>query len=463
MTITALREELGARVDETVCESGGSVNAPVRRLRVSTTTGMSYASATGRRAMRIMRFLSAVGLAALMILAGSPSLGQAPKSGGWLNLRLREDLPEGFAIHESPTISTMWPAMPCLSNLVLFDPMKPTHSVDNLIGELAERWSWQENYRKLVFFLRKDVKWHDGKPFTSRDVKFTFDMLREAPEAQAKLRINPRKDWYANIEAVEAADPHTVVFRLKRPQPSLLLMLASGYTPIYAAHVPPASYRTGCVGTGPFKVKEWRKGEYVDYVKNPDYFIKGRPYLDTLRYVVIENRGTRVSALQAGKLDVSFPGETTKTASEQLKKAGPQLVGTPVGQTVSDNIIMNLTKPPFDNPKVRLAVSYGIDRRGLIQAVHQGGAVLGASLAPKPWGVWGIAEQGLLPLPGYGKPADMKSKARRLMAEAGHTPEKPLKVEIVTRAIAIYVDMASFVINELKQIGIEATLKQVET
>src|SRR5438094_7057333 len=124
---------------------------------------------------------------------------------------------------------------------------------------------------------------------------------------------------------------------------------------------------------------------------------------------------------------------------------------------------MIVKRPPFDKPKIRLAVSYAIDRRGLIQAVHQGGAVLGASLAPKPWGVWGIAEPGLQPLPGYGKPADMKDKARKLMAEAGHTPEKPLKVEIVTRAIAVYVDMASFVINELKQVGIEATLKQVET
>ena len=221
-----------------------------------------------------------------------------------------------------------------------------------------------------------------------------------------------------------------MVFRLKRPQPSLLIMFASGYTPIYAAHVPPASYRTGCIGTGPFKVKEWRKGEFVDYVKNTDYFVKGRPYLDSLRYVVIENRGTRVSALQAGKLDVSFPGEMTKTSAEQIKKAVPQMVVTTVGQTVNDNIIMNVKKPPFDNIKVRLAVSHAIDRRGLIQAVHQGGAVPGASLPPKPWGIWGIAEQGLLALPGYGKAADEKAKAKKMMAELGYTPEKPLKVEI---------------------------------
>ena len=83
-----------------------------------------------------------------------------------------------------------------------------------------------------------------------------------------------------NVEAIEAPDPHTAVFRLKRPQPSLLLMLASGYSPVYAAHVPVANYRTGCTGTGPFKLKEWKKAEYIDFVKNTDYFVAGRPYLD---------------------------------------------------------------------------------------------------------------------------------------------------------------------------------------
>src|SRR5499426_586485 len=362
-------------------------------------------------------------LGALALSPVGPALAQTPKPGGHLSAMLREDLPQGFAVHETATVSTSFPSMPCFNNLVVFDQLKRQESPDTLVGELAEKWSWQDNYKNLVFFLRKDVKWHDGKPFTSKDVKFTFDMLREAPDAPAKLRINPRKDWYANVEAIETPDASTVVFRLKRPQPSLLLMLASGYTPIYAAHVPPASYRTSCVGTGPFKVKEWRKGEFVDYVKNPDYFVKGRPYLDTIRYVVIENRGTRMSALQSGKLDVSFPGEMTKTIAEQIKKAVPQLVVTPVGQTVGENIIMNVKKPPFDNIKVRLAVSHGIDRRALIQAVHQGGAVVGAGLAPKPWGFWGIGEKDLAGLPGYGaKPAEEKAAARKLMAEAGFKP-----------------------------------------
>ncbi len=411
----------------------------------------------------LARIATSLALALAVSLSAAPVRGQAPKAGGVLSLAQREDLPQGFAIHETSTISTVWPAMPCFNNLVIYDPLKKTESLDSVIGELAEKWSWQDNYRNLVFFLRHDVKWHDGKPFTSKDVKFTFDLLREAQDAPAKLRINPRKDWYANLEAVEAADPYTVVFRLKRPQPSLLLLLASGYSPVYAAHVSPASYRTGCIGTGPFKVKEWRKGEFVEYVKNPDYFVKGRPHLDGLRYVVIAERGTTTAALQTGRVEASFPGDGTKTIAEQLKRAVPDLVVTPFNQNVNDNIIMNIKKPPFDNVKVRLAVSHAIDRRALIQAVHQGGAVIGAAMAPQPYGVWGLLDKDLAVLPGYGKPADEKATARKLLAEAGYGPQKPLRVEMVTRSIAIYVDLASFVINELKQVGIEATLKQVET
>src|SRR5262245_20087436 len=104
-------------------------------------------------------------------------------------------LSQGFAIHESSTISTVFPAAPCFNNLVQFDPAKAIESTDTIVGDLAEKWSWQDNYSNLVFFLRKNVKWHDGHPFSSKDVKFTFDMLREGPDAPAKLRINPRKDW----------------------------------------------------------------------------------------------------------------------------------------------------------------------------------------------------------------------------------------------------------------------------
>ena len=385
------------------------------------------------------------------------------KRGGVLNVMQREDLAQGFSIHETSTISTSWPAGPCFNNLVMFDPFRQVESPDAVIPELAEKWSWQENYRNLVFFLRKNVKWHDGQPFTAKDVKYTFDMVREAKEATAKLRVNPRKDWYANVDNIEVADSHTVIFHLKRPQPSLLMMLASGYSPVYPAHVPPADYRGKCVGTGPFKVKEWKRGELIEYVRNPDYFVKDRPYLDGIRYVVIAERGTRFAALQAGRLDVPFPGEGTKPIADQLKASGAKLQFHQVASGVNDNIIMNIKKPPFDNVKVRQAVSYAIDRAAWAKAVYQGGATPGTSMLPKPYGFWGLGGKDLTTLAGYGNPTEDKAKAKQLLASAGFGPQNPLKTEVATRAIPLYVDFASFVINELKQVGIEATLKQIET
>jgi peptide/nickel transport system substrate-binding protein len=403
-------------------------------------------------------------------LAIAPAAAQAPapvvregKPGGVLRPVLREDLPQGFAIHETATNSVTWPAMPCYSNLVVYDQTKRLGRMETIVPELAEKWSWQDNYRNLVFFLRRDVKWHDGQPFTSKDVKFTFDVVREAADAPAKLRINPRKEWYANVDAIEAPDPYTVVFRLKRPQPSLVAMLASGYSPVIPAHVPLAEHRSRCIGTGPFKFKQWKRGQSVELVRNPDYFVKGRPYLDGVRYTVIVERGTRVAALQAGQVDVAYPGDTTIAIAEQLRSAVPGMVFTETATNVSENLLLNTKRPPFDNIKARRALSLAIDRRAYTKTVHRGAAVIGAAMSPRPWGIWGLLEKDLNQLPGYGGVDSGRAQARQLLAEAGFGPSNPLKIDIVTRAIAIYLDFAGFVVSDLKQVGVEATLKQIDT
>jgi peptide/nickel transport system substrate-binding protein len=414
--------------------------------------------------MKRGRYAALALIATLLLASEAWAAALEPgKPGGVLNLTQREEPPVGFAIHEVATIAGVWPAAPCFSNLVLFDPMEPTERVETVRGELAERWSWQEDYRKLVFFLRHGVKWHDGQPFTARDVKFTFDVVREAPDAPARLRINPRKDWYANVASIDVVDEHTVVFRLKRPQPSLLLMLASGYSPIYPAHVPPAEHRTHCVGTGPFKLKEYRRGEFIDYVRNPTYFVAGRPYLDGLRYLIVVDRATRTAALQSGRVDVAFPGEGRKALIDQVRAAVPKLRVSVVGQNTYDNLLLNTRRPPFDSAEVRAALSLAIDRHAYAKVVHQGEAVVGAAMSPRPYGMWGLLDRDLAALPGYGKPADDKAQARRRLAAAGFTAASPLRVEILTRALAIYLDFAAFVVGELKAVGVEPTLRQIES
>ena len=416
-----------------------------------------------RRSLRLLLLGLAI-LATAGACLGSAVFAQGakPKRGGILNTVLIED-PPGLIIHESATVSNVWPVSPCYSNLVYFDPLKPLESADTVIPELAERWSWQESYKNLVFFLRRNVKWHDGKPFTSADVKYTFDAAREAPEQPARFRLSARKEWWTNIASIEAPEPYTVVFHLKRPQPSLLLMLASGYSPVLPAHVPLSELRQKCVGTGPFRQKEWLRGQLVELERNPDYFVPDRPYLDGIRYTIIRERGTRLAALQAGRLDAFVPLEMTRAMADTAKSGAPSLVITEIGQNGSDNVLLNHKRAPFDNPLVRRAVNFALDRRAYVKSVRQDGAVIGAALMPKPMGFWGLGEPDLRSLAGYRDAARDKAEARRLLAEAGFGPGKPLRLEMVTRTSPIYVDLASFAVDQLRLVGIEATVKQLDT
>jgi peptide/nickel transport system substrate-binding protein len=210
------------------------------------------------------------------------------------------------------------------------------------------------------------VKWHDGRPFTSRDVKYTFDMVREAPEATTRLRLNPRQDWWANIEAIETPDAQTAVFRLKRPQPSLLMMLASDLSPVYPAHVPVKEFRTKCIGTGPFRLKEYRPGDMVLLEKNPDYFVSGRPYLSGIKFIMIQERSTQIAALQAGQIDLSPPG-WSRVNAEQAKQSAPKLVFIDTSSNVSDNVLVNFKRAPFTDLRVRRAVNLALDRKAYVQ------------------------------------------------------------------------------------------------
>jgi peptide/nickel transport system substrate-binding protein len=390
-----------------------------------------------------------------------PATAQAPKSGGVLTTSPLSATPS-LSPHEESTIATVQQASPCFNNLVYYDPTKKVETVDTVIPELAEKWSWQDNYRNLVFFLRKDVKWHDGKPFTSADVKYTFDAVRGAPDARARLRVNPRKLWYEAVEAIEAPDPHTVVFRLKHPQPSLLLMLASGYSPVYPAHVPLAEFKNKCIGTGPFKLKENKPGELVEYVRNPDYFIKGRPYLDGLKFVVIRDRSTQIAALQSGQLDVAGSG-WNKTNAENARNGAPKLIIGEADSNVNDNVLINFKKAPYNDVRVRRAINLALDRKAYLVGPRQGAATFGGALLPKPAGVWGLPSAEVAKLPGMADPKKQKADAKKLLAEAGFTASNPLKMVVSTRALAIYVDTASWMVDQLEQIGVQATLEQIET
>jgi peptide/nickel transport system substrate-binding protein len=382
------------------------------------------------------------------------------KHGGILQAMTREN-PPSLSAHEESTISTVWLTQPLYNNLVLYDPFRQVEDSDQVVGELAESWAWSDGGKRLTFKLRRGVKWHDGKPFSAADVKHTLDVARGASEKRFKL--NPRKLWWENIQAIVTSGDYEVTLVLGRPQPSLIAYLANGYAPIYPAHVDPQELRGRAVGTGPFRLKELKPDERLVLERNPDYHVKDRPYLDGIVYTVIRARPSRMAALGAGQVHVSFPNDGTVSSRDQVKSVVPGIVVHEVAAGVQENILLNLKKPPFDNPKLALAVNLALDRPALIQSVHQGSGIVGGANLPAPFNRWGLTPADMAALPGYGDAAKNKEQARKLLAEAGYGPGKPLKVSVGTRAVENYVDMAVWVIAQLREVGIEGVLEQFET
>src|SRR6185437_6362618 len=243
------------------------------------------------------------------------------------------------------------------------------------VPELATSWVWSPDNTAITFKLREGVKWHDGKPFTAADVKCTFDLLtNKAPE---KLRLNYRESWWVNVESTEAKGDYEATIHLKQPQPAVLALLASGDTPIYPCHVPPATMRQHPVGTGPFKFVEYKPNQYIKFAKNPDYWKPGRPYLDGIEYTIIPNRSTAILAFIAGNFDLTFPYEVTFPLLKDIKAQAPNSVCQEGAAGESVGVLINRTKPPFDNADVREAIGLTLDRKSFIDILGQGEGDIG--------------------------------------------------------------------------------------
>ena len=171
----------------------------------------------------------------------------AQKQGGILRQHI-PDNPASLSIHEESTVTGERPAMAIFNNLVIFDQHVALNSMASIVPDLAEKWSWSEDGTKLTFQLRQGVKWHDGKPFTSADVKCTWDLLQG--KGTEKLRINPRRSWYDNLVEVVPTNPYEAVFVLKRRQPAFLALLATGMSPVYRAMSRPTSCGSALSGPG---------------------------------------------------------------------------------------------------------------------------------------------------------------------------------------------------------------------
>jgi peptide/nickel transport system substrate-binding protein len=401
----------------------------------------------------------------LVVLIGSlaapaPASGQAtetPRRGGVLLAAIAADAPS-LDPHQETTFATIELVAPLYSTLLQIDPL----SYPKVIGDLATEWKIAADGLAYTFKIRQGVRFHDGSPLTATDVKATYDKIVFPPEGVRSVR----KNAYSTIASVEAPDPSTVVFKLKFPSASLFSNLASPWNVIYPKKYldkDPNYFKLNVVGSGPFKFKSYTRGTTFEGERNPDYFIKDRPYLDGYKFYVSTETSVRAAALRSGRAWIEFRTMPLAEVDAIRKTLGDKVVVQETPATGLFGIAMNQTVKPFTDVRVRKALTLAFDRYTAGRVLYPLASLRDVGGLMRPATEWAMSEAELQKLPGFGRDMEKnRAEARRLLAEAGYP--NGFKVVLKNRNIKIpYQDFAVFVIQEWRKVGVEAEHRPLET
>ena len=399
-----------------------------------------------------------VGCLALSLVFGlvfaPPLVAQdKPRYGGELTFVVPSE-PPSYDAHRENTFGVIHPAAPHYSLLLRVDPFDKTGTKP--VGDLAESWTVSKDGATYTFKLRQGVKFHDGSVLTSRDVKATYDKIIFPPAGVA----SDRKGSYVAVEAVEAPDPQTVRFRLKWPESSFLLNLSSPFNWIYKADIlakDPRWYETNVMGTGPFKFVEHVRGSHWVGKKNPDYWDKGKPYLDGYRAIFISSSSAQVAAIRGERAMIQFRGFSPADRDNLVAALGKKIT---VQESPWDCILLvtiNHEKKPFDDKRVRRALTLALDRYEASKNLSRIAIVKEVAGIQVPGTPWATPPDELAKLAGYWRDINAsRTEARRLLKEAG---AEGLSFTFMNRGIPMpYEPLGIWLIDQWRQVGL--TVKQ---
>ncbi len=349
------------------------------------------------------------------------------------------------------------PVAPHYSTLLRFDPQ----SYPKIIGDVAESWTASKDGLTYTFKVRRGIKFHDGSQLTSKDVKATYEKIIFPPEGVASAR----QASYAVVDKIETPDILTVVFHLKQPSASFLANLASPWNFIYKAEIlekDPRWYEKNIMGSGPFVFVEHVPGSHWVGKKNPDYYMKDRPYLDGYKALFIRDTAPRMAAIRSGQALIEFRGFNPAGRDDVMKSLGKNGVVQESPWICNLTVTINNEKKPFDDPRVRRALSLAIDRRLGSNALAKISLAKYVGGVFRPGSEFAASEAELSKLTGFGKNIEAARKeARRLLKEAG-VPEG-FSFTLKNRNIKEPYEVTGvFVIDQWRQIGLNVTHVQQE-
>ena len=405
---------------------------------------------------------SGVALTALLVLGAAwtpgAQAGEAPRSGGELLFVIPAE-PPSYDGHREETFALIHPAAPHYSTLMRVDPTD--RSGTKVIGDLAESWSVSRDGRTYTLKLRHGVKFHDGSELTSKDVKASYDKIISPPAGVA----SSRKGEYVDVESVQAPDPSTVVFRLKWPTASFLSSLASPWNWIYKADILTKDmrwYEKNIMGTGPFLFVEHAKGSHWVGKKNPNYWDKGRPYLDGYRGIFIRDSAAQVAAIRGERAMIQFRGFSPAERDSLVQALGTKVAVQESPWDCALWVSINHEKKPFDDKRVRRALSLAMDRYQGSQALSRIAIVKEVAGVMVPGTAFATPPAELEKLAGYGRDiAKSRAEAKRLLREAG-VPDG-FAFTFKNRGIPMpYEPVGIWLIDQWRQIGLNVRQEVIE-
>ena len=385
----------------------------------------------------------------MLLLAGvAPVLAQEPKRGGVLVFGVNSGDPPTYDCHQSALFPIIHLLSPHYSNLLRLD----LENYPQVAGDLAKSWTVADDAKTYTFQLRSNVKFHDGSAFSAEDVKATYDRIRNPPPGLASVR----QGLVADIDTIETPDPLTVVFRLKRPNRALIYAFANPFNCIYSAaklKQDPNFPARNVLGTGPFKFTEHVAGAHWKGERFKEYFKPGRPYLDGFQ-AIFTTGAALVNALQGGQFMADFRSVTVPDRDRLVAALGDKITVHEAPWLNALQITFNTKKKPFDDARVRRALSLAIDRWKAAELLAGSSIMRFTGGYMRPGFALAASDDELTKMPGFSRDIEAsRAEARRLLAEAG-VPN--LKVKLINRTIAnLFTPGGIYIIDQWRRIGVE--------